>query len=109
MIRYNIDPFRQYRGHAVEAAGLLPPMIECGLLESDGDLDKFWEAVGKCYPFLTNIKKADVDDHMVYHYPGDPDMYPLMIVEGEGLKVGIYPYGFVAVVKDGVAYSTRMD
>lgn len=107
-----IDPFEVYRksDEAIMAAsGILPMWIATGLLECDGNIDKFWEGVMACYPYPVDPRKADIEPNMNYRSPGDPDLRPLLTISFDGLTAAVYPYSFVGVT-DGVDASVcRLD
>lgn len=111
-----IDPMGKFSGVNVpnprirEACGVLPIWA----MRGPGTLA---ENLQFNYPFFDQWRESEatVSEDGVYRYPGDPDMYPLMQIEGtthDGDKhtIFLYDYAMVAHMVNGEFQgSTRMD
>lgn len=89
-------------------------MSACGVLliwlDEDDPRDAR-EQFDSNYPFgLIETRGGTVRDNGVYEYPEDPPLHPLMSCKLHDVEdVYLYQHAMVAIVRDGVAFVTRMD
>lgn len=87
-----------------EACGLIPHFLQ-------DDDDSIRANLETNYPFGVNGNPgAQVDEHGVHRYPGDPELYPYMRID-KGQEVAyIYPSALVSIHEaDGEWFHTRID
>ncbi len=77
-------------------AGFIPSFISKGLSYDDMVKDTM-----KNYGFQTPpMTGHSIDENLVMSYPGDPDMYPMVIIKTCDAQVIIYKYGVTTFMSD---------
>lgn len=112
-VKFTVDPrhgFPDYPTRALlQSLGVLPLWA----LDKSRD-ETFADSFERNYDFWvgrTDSGKTHITDEGVYQYPEDPDMDPILKIEGKTEIVWFYQYALVAIVNkmdDGV-FVTRMD
>jgi len=119
--KYKIDPTGHFTDHIgnpdqlrfatdnlLEACGFIPEWV---MYDKDHDDLNMKDMLETHYPYgMFEIDNSIIDSDGTYHYPEDPDMYPLIKMERGEETLYQYKYGLVAIVqKDGSLFVTRMD
>ncbi len=110
MLAITTDPHNKYPKrspqHLTEMCGLLWAWIVHNTHESMKD------RLITSYPFYSGeMTGGALNLEGVYTYPGDPDLYPLMMFETHTEVCFVFEYGIVGVVNrtDGCTWVARMD
>ena len=103
-----IDPLKKFNvppETIIEACGIIPNWV---FNKSLMHIDTL-EALKTQYQFPTYPMGGEIDKEGIYHYPEDPDLYPLVkMVRGEDI-IYQYDYGIVAVITPDKVTIIRMD
>lgn len=111
-VEFHLDPLSKFENYTpddiMDVCGFIPQwLVAEELIEYDA-----LTALDKAYQWgpLTHLEKSVVNEDGSYSYPGDPDMYPLIIIKRGKDTVIQYQYGMVAIkVDDKPFVVTRMD
>ena len=104
-----LDPTQHYlgrtKGELMEACGLCPHWI---LARSDKPmLDLITEGYG--FPIF-ELEGGEVGADMIYRYPEDEPLHPILLIQRGEEKYLQYEHGFIAIVnKNGNQFVTRCD
>jgi len=119
--QYEIDPTGHFTDHIsnpdqlmfansnlFEACGFIPEWV---INDRDHDDLNIKDMLETHYPYgMFEMDKSVVDPDGTYHYPQDPDMFPLIKMKRGEETLYQYQHGIVAIVqKDGSSFVTRMD
>ena len=120
-----LDPNNHYTSHLnaqqlIDTGGFLVDWA-IAYFEKGKKADTLREHMEKCYtlPLDPFPPESKVEDNLVLTYPGDPDLYPTLIIQEHNpeevevpgaplTRIIIYQYGIVVIEENGNQFITRM-